>query len=55
MQERRERGLCYHCDEKYQPRHKCSKPRLYVLEGIEWGEKEEAVEEGVLEFQGEHN
>jgi hypothetical protein len=55
MQERREKGLCYHCDEKYQSGHKCSKPRLYVLEGVEWGEKEESVEEGVLEFQGEQN
>lgn len=53
MQERLERWLCYHCDEKYQPGHKCSKPRLYVLEGIEWGEKEESIEEGVLEFHGE--
>jgi hypothetical protein len=52
MQERREKGLCYYHDKKYQPGHKCNRPRLYVLEGMEWEEKEEPVEEGLLEFQG---
>jgi len=44
--------LCYYCDEKYQAGHKCNKPRLLVLEGMEWEEKEETVEEELLEFQG---
>jgi hypothetical protein len=44
--------LCYYCDEKYQDGHKCNKPRLLVLEGMEWEEKEETVEEELLEFQG---
>ena len=35
MQERREKGLCYNCDEKYQFGHKCSRPSLYLLEGLE--------------------
>jgi len=52
MQERREKGLCYHCDEKYKPGHRCNKPKLYLLEGIEWEEKGEALEEGLLEIQG---
>jgi len=52
MQERREKGLCYYCDEKYQAGYKCNKPRLLVLEGMEWEEKEETVEEELLEFQG---
>jgi hypothetical protein len=53
MQERKTKALCNYCDEKYQFGHKCTKPRLYVLEGMELEEKEEPVEEGLLEFQGE--
>jgi hypothetical protein len=52
MQERRKKGLYYYCDEKIPTQHKCNKPILYVLEGMEWEEKEEPVEEGLLEFQG---
>ena len=44
MQERREKGLCYFCDDRYQPGHKCNRPRLYVLEGMEF-EEEEGEEE----------
>jgi hypothetical protein len=43
MQERREKGLCYFCDEKYHQGHKCSRPKLYLLEGMEF--KEEGEEE----------
>jgi hypothetical protein len=53
MQERRENGLYYYCDEKYQPGHKCNKPRLYVVEGIEWEEKVEPLDEGLLELHRE--
>lgn len=35
MQERREKGLCYNCDEKFQADHRCSRPRLFLLEGVE--------------------
>ncbi|XP_018843425.2 uncharacterized protein LOC109007962 [Juglans regia] len=38
MQERRKKGLCYFCDEKWQPGHKCSRPKVYVLDGMEIGE-----------------
>ncbi|KAF5463169.1 hypothetical protein F2P56_019105 [Juglans regia] len=49
MQERREKGLCYYCDEKFHIGHKCNKPKLFLLEGIELSEKEEIeVEEGNL-------
>lgn len=44
MQERREKGLCYFCDERYQPGHKCNRPRLYLLEGMDF-EGEEVDEE----------
>ena len=46
MHERREKGLCYFCDEKYHPGHKCSMSKLYLLEGMEFeGEGEEKLEE----------
>jgi len=35
MKERRERGLCYYCDDKWQPGHKCKSPSLYLLSGLE--------------------
>lgn len=44
IQERREKGLCYYCDEKFQLSHRCNKPRLFLLEGMgieEVGEEEE--------------
>ncbi|GKC33354.1 transposon ty3-G gag-pol polyprotein [Tanacetum coccineum] len=28
---RREKGLCYYCDERYTPGHKCSKPQLFMI------------------------
>ena len=30
--DRRERGLCYYCDDKFAPRHKCRTPRLFMME-----------------------
>ena len=47
MQERREKGLCYVCEDKYQPRHRYNKPRLHLLEGVELEGKEWVVEEKV--------
>ncbi|XP_042963178.1 uncharacterized protein LOC122297221 [Carya illinoinensis] len=43
MQERREKGLCYYCDEKYHFGHKCTRPKLFLLEGL--GEEREEEEE----------
>lgn len=44
MQERREKGLCYLCDEKYQAEHRWNKPKLYLL-GVEFEEEKEWLEE----------
>ncbi|KAF2292987.1 hypothetical protein GH714_034620 [Hevea brasiliensis] len=33
MQNRRAKGLCFNCDERFVPRHKCSKPQLLLLDG----------------------
>jgi hypothetical protein len=32
MKDRRERGLCFNCDEKFRPGHRCKK--LFLIEGI---------------------
>ena len=45
MQERREKGLCYFCDERYQPGHKCNKPSLNLLERMDFEEEEGEAEE----------
>jgi len=29
--ERREKGLCFYCDERYAPGHRCSKPQLFMM------------------------
>ena len=34
MQSRREKGLCYNCDEKFAPGHRCKTQQLYMLETI---------------------
>lgn len=44
MQERREKGICYFCDDKYQPGHRCNRPKLYLLEGQELEAKEDKGE-----------
>jgi hypothetical protein len=54
MQERREKGICYNSDEKFQPGHRCSRPRLFLLEGVELEEPEEIrVEEIIQEEETE--
>ncbi|XP_040996196.1 uncharacterized protein LOC121242393 [Juglans microcarpa x Juglans regia] len=34
MKDRREKGLCYYCGAKWQPDHRCQKPKLYLIEEI---------------------
>ncbi|KAF5447343.1 hypothetical protein F2P56_032901 [Juglans regia] len=31
MDEKRKKGLCYHCDEKWNPNHICKNPKVYLL------------------------
>lgn len=40
MQRRRAQGLCFNCDDKFLPGHKCKVPQLLLLEGIVDGESE---------------
>jgi hypothetical protein len=35
MKERRDNGLCYNCDEKWNSAHKCKSPKLYLMQGGE--------------------
>ena len=35
MDERRKRGLCYNCGEKWGVGHECKNAKLFLLEGIE--------------------
>ena len=37
MQARREKGLCYNCDEKFSPRHQCKTQQVYMLEMLTEG------------------
>ncbi|KAA8540964.1 hypothetical protein F0562_024898 [Nyssa sinensis] len=38
--ERREKGLCYYCDEKYSLGHRCERPQLFMIEDAPHMEKE---------------
>ncbi|KAJ0482832.1 putative nucleotidyltransferase, Ribonuclease H [Helianthus annuus] len=42
--ERREKGLCYYCDERYVPGHKCTKPQLFMISDTTEDEEEQLVE-----------
>ena len=33
--ERREKGLCYYCDERYAPGHQCSRPQLFMISEVD--------------------
>ncbi|KAH7512760.1 hypothetical protein FEM48_Zijuj12G0124500 [Ziziphus jujuba var. spinosa] len=39
--ERREKGLCYYCDEKFDPGHRCMKPQLFMMEDSQETEERE--------------
>jgi hypothetical protein len=35
MEERRKNGLCYNCDSKWSPRHRCVAPKLFIIESVQ--------------------
>ncbi|XP_042973080.1 uncharacterized protein LOC122304883 [Carya illinoinensis] len=35
MDEKRCKGLCYHCEEKWNPTHQCKAPKAYLLQTLE--------------------
>ena len=36
MEERKKKGLCYNCDEKWDPDHKCKNAMLFLLDCVEF-------------------
>ncbi|KAA8524303.1 hypothetical protein F0562_010726 [Nyssa sinensis] len=54
MQERRAKGLCYYCDERFQPGHRCNKPKLFLLEGMKIEEiEDEEIDESMAVLNSE--
>ncbi|ERM97653.1 hypothetical protein AMTR_s00130p00068800 [Amborella trichopoda] len=50
--ERREKGLCHHCDEKFTPNRKCKTQELFWVEGLlEDEDEEEVVDLATVEVQ----
>uniref|UniRef100_A0A2N9HKA3 RNA-directed DNA polymerase n=1 Tax=Fagus sylvatica TaxID=28930 RepID=A0A2N9HKA3_FAGSY len=46
MSERRKKGLCYNCDEKWSTNHKCRTMKLYIMEEVDLDEDlEQVIEE----------
>ena len=53
VEERKKKGLCFHCDDKWVIGHQCKTPRVILLEGLqqqltysyEVDPKDESVEE----------
>lgn len=38
--DRREKGLCFYCDEKFSPGHRCQRAQLYMIEDVPVEESE---------------
>lgn len=54
MKERREKGLCYNCEEKFSPGHRCKTQKLYLLDGTQTEEEDGTEQEEAIEArQGE--
>ena len=56
VEERRAKGLCFRCDEKFVPGHRCAKPMgsVMLIDGLEEAEDEFAAEGAdVVGHQGE--
>lgn len=45
MKERKDKGLCYNCDEKWNLQHHCTGKRIYMMEEVEWVSKDEEEKE----------
>ena len=53
IQAKRERGLCFYCDDKYTPRHKCKATAhvLIIPDVNEFHSKEIEAAEGISEIE----
>ncbi|KAH9801652.1 hypothetical protein KPL71_001107 [Citrus sinensis] len=52
MQHRRQKGLCFNCNERFTPGHKCNRPQLFVIEGGVSGEDESEANATTMEHEG---
>lgn len=52
MEERRRKGLCYYCDEKYNAAHRCQRGKVFLMEGCELISDEHWM---ILESEGTDN
>ncbi|XP_042979958.1 uncharacterized protein LOC122310144 [Carya illinoinensis] len=52
MNEKRRKGLCFNCDEKWNPQHTCKTPQIYLLDVNEQVCEELCEEEEVLPMVG---
>ena len=43
MKEKRDKGLCFKCDSKWGPGHKCGGPRMFLIEEIEETEGDNSI------------
>lgn len=41
MAKRRKQGLCYYCDEKHSPGHKCKEPKFFQIDATDYSSTEE--------------
>ncbi|XP_038972753.1 uncharacterized protein LOC103696780 isoform X1 [Phoenix dactylifera] len=53
MQQRRERGLCFKCNEKFSPGHRCKTPQAYLIEADRL-EDAEGSKDGDIEHYDEN-
>ena len=44
IEKRRKKGLCYYCDEQWQPKHKCKGLKLFMIDEVQEVNQVEAVE-----------
>ncbi|KAF5471969.1 hypothetical protein F2P56_008726 [Juglans regia] len=44
MDDKRKKGLCFHCDEKWNPNHTCKNPKVYIMQG----DNEDKVEDNAV-------
>ena len=47
MKARREKGLCYYCEERFTPGHRCKKMQIYSIAEFEDMDKMEDAIEGL--------
>jgi len=47
--ERREKGLCFYCDERYVPGHRCSRPQMFLMVDVQQKEEGEDVDMEIVE------